>query len=160
MSYTGMALMGTGIASGEDRAVTAAHEAVSSPLLENCSINGAKGVLINITGPSNLTLMELSDACEIIRDAADEEALIIIGRVLDDSLGESVKITVIATGFEDEISSAARPGDPIRRPLDFPESIRLNEDLFYQNETAEDPEPPEEPDWLDAPTFLRNRKAQ
>ncbi len=160
MSYTGMALMGTGIAGGEDRAVTAARAAVSSPLLENCSINGAKGVLINITGPSSLTLVEMNDACEIIQDAADEEALIIIGRVLDDTMGENVKITVIATGFEDELATSIRPGDSSRRPLDFPDSIHLKEDLFYQRNSEEEPETTEELDWLDAPTFLRNRKAQ
>ena len=134
MSYTGMALMGTGIASGEDRAVTAAKAAISSPLLENCSIDGARGVLINITGPSSLTLAEMSDACEIIEDSAHEDALIIIGRVLDDAMGESIKITVIATGFEDETPVSQLPSHVTRQPLDFPESFRVKEDLFFQNE--------------------------
>ena len=160
MSYSGMALMGTGVASGEDRAVKAAHAAISSPLLENCSINGAKGVLINITGPGNLGLVEMNDACEIIQSAADEEALIIVGRVLDESIGDKVKVTVIATGFDDGKPSEFEVRTRERQPLDFPETIRLKEDLFYQNETEEEPEPNEDLDWLDAPTFLRNRKAQ
>ena len=160
MSYTGMALMGTGIASGEDRAVTAAREAISSPLLENCSIEGARGVLINITGPSSLTLIEMSAACEIIENTAHEDALIIIGRVLDDTMGEEIKITVIATGFEDEVSAANTPKEVVRQPLDFPETFRVKEDLFFQNETETATETKEDLDWLDAPTFLRNRKAQ
>ncbi|MFH1965159.1 MAG: cell division protein FtsZ, partial [Acidobacteriota bacterium] len=160
MSYTGMALMGTGVASGEERAVTAAREAISSPLLENCTIEGARGVLINITGPSSLTLVEMSAACEIIEDTAHEDALIIIGRVLDDTMGENVKITVIATGFEDKKSASEIQRVPARLPLDFPESFRIKEDLFFQNETETARETREDLDWLDAPTFLRNRKAQ
>lgn len=160
MSYTGMALMGTGVSAGEDRAVNAAREAISSPLLENCSINGAKGVLINITGPSSLTLVEMSAACEVIEDAAHEDALIIIGRILDDSLGDSIKVTVIATGFEDEQTSASSPRETSRQPLGFPEPINLGEDLFYQNDTEQDKDEKEDLDWLDAPTFLRNRKVQ
>lgn len=160
MSYTGMAHMGTGIASGEERAVKAAMEAISSPLLENCTIEGARGVLINITGPGSLTLVEMSAACEIIEDTAHEDALIIIGRVLDDTMGENVKITVIATGFEDEKSASEIQRVPARMPLDFPESFRIKEDLFFQNETETAKETREDLDWLDAPTFLRNRKAQ
>lgn len=160
MSYTGMALMGTGIASGEERAVNAAREAISSPLLENCSIEGARGVLINITGPSSLTLIEMSAACEIIENTAHEDALIIIGRILDDTMGENIKITVIATGFEDENSASEIPRAVARQPLDFPESFRVKEDLFFQNETETAKETKEDLDWLDAPTFLRNRKAQ
>ncbi len=160
MSYTGMALMGTGISTGEDRAINAAKEAISSPLLENCTIDGARGVLINITGPSSLTLLEMSAACEVIEDAAHEDALIIIGRIVDDSMGEKIKITVIATGFEDEEADSRAAREKARQPLDFPESIRHKEDLFFQNDNAPAPEAKEDLDWLDAPTFLRNRKAQ
>ena len=160
MSYTGMALMGTGIASGEDRAVNAAREAISSPLLENCSIDGAKGVLINITGPSSLALVEMSAACEVIEDAAHEDALIIIGRIVDDTMGENIKVTVIATGFEDEQSAAAAAKEKNRTPLSFPEPLNLGEDLFYQNEAEPEKDEKEDLDWLDAPTFLRNRKVQ
>jgi len=99
MSGMGMALMGTGIASGEDRAMEAAQRAISSPLLEETSINGARGVLINITGSTNLTLFEVNEASQIIFEAADKEANIIFGTVIDDAMEDRVKVTVIATGF-------------------------------------------------------------
>ena len=100
MQGMGMALMGTGTARGESRSSDAARRAISSPLLEEASIQGARGVLINITGPENLLLHEVSEAASIIHKAADEEANIIFGAVLDDSMTDQVKITVIATGFD------------------------------------------------------------
>ena len=100
MHGMGMALMGTGVSSGEHRAVEAAQRAISSPLLEEASIEGAKGVLINITGGSDLTLFEVNEAASIIQEAADEEANIIFGTVIDPKMGDSVKVTVIATGFD------------------------------------------------------------
>jgi cell division protein FtsZ len=100
MHGMGMALMGTGISSGEHRAVEAAQRAISSPLLEEASIEGAKGVLINITGGPDMTLFEVHEAASIIQEAADEEANIIFGTVIDQSMGDSVKVTVIATGFD------------------------------------------------------------
>jgi cell division protein FtsZ len=100
MSGMGMALMGTGTATGENRAVEAARRAISSRLLEDGSIHGARGVLINITGGHDLLLHEVCEASSIIHDAADPEANIIFGAVLDASMKEEVKITVIATGFD------------------------------------------------------------
>ena len=100
MSGMGMALMGTGAAKGENRAVEAAKKAISSRLLEESSIQGARGVLINITGGQDLLLHEVSEASNIIHDAADGEANIIFGAVLDESMKGEVKITVIATGFD------------------------------------------------------------
>ncbi len=100
MHGMGMALMGTGVSSGEHRAVEAAQRAISSPLLEEASIDGAKGVLINITGGPDLTLFEVHEAASIIHDAADEEANIIFGTVIDPSMKDEVKVTVIATGFD------------------------------------------------------------
>ncbi|MBI4455614.1 MAG: cell division protein FtsZ [Acidobacteria bacterium] len=100
MTGMGMALMGTGVASGENRAVVAAQKAISSPLLEETSIQGAKGVLINITGSRSMTLHEVSEATRIIQESADNEANIIFGSVFDDSAGDKIKITVIATGFD------------------------------------------------------------
>ena len=100
MSGMGMALMGTGSASGEHRAVEAAKKAISSRLLEDGSVQGARGVLINITGGKDLLLHEVSEASSIIHDAADAEANIIFGAVLDESMKDEVKITVIATGFD------------------------------------------------------------
>src|SRR6184192_3289120 len=100
MHGMGMALMGTGAATGENRAIEAAKRAISSRLLEENSIQGAKGVLINITGGSDLTLYEVNAASTIIREAADGEANIIFGAVLDETMKDEVKITVIATGFD------------------------------------------------------------
>lgn len=99
MQDTGTALMGIGIASGENRAAVAARSAISSPLLET-SIEGARGVLLNITGGSNLGLFEVNEAAEIIAQAADPEANIIFGAVIDDSMKDEVRVTVIATGFD------------------------------------------------------------
>src|SRR6185436_3283697 len=109
MHGMGMALMGTGSATGEDRAVTAAKKAISSRLLEETSIQGARGVLINITGGPDLLLHEVSEASNIIHDAADAEANIIFGAVLDESMKGSVKITVIATGFDKKIDEQPEP---------------------------------------------------
>ena len=95
----GMAMMGTGMAEGSDRAVEAARQAISSPLLEGASVNGARGVIINITGGPDLSLAEVNDASTIIQEAADEDANIIFGAVVDPSLTGKIKITVIATGF-------------------------------------------------------------
>ena len=99
MAGMGMALMGTGSATGENRAVEAAKRAISSRLLEDGTIQGARGVLINITGGHDLLLHEVSEASSIIQEAADPEANIIFGAVLDDRMTDEVKITVIATGF-------------------------------------------------------------
>jgi cell division protein FtsZ len=100
MHGMGMALMGTGVSSGEHRAVEAAQRAISSPLLEEASIEGAKGVLINITGGTDMTLFEVHEAASIIQEAADEEANIIFGTVIDPKMKDEVKVTVIATGFD------------------------------------------------------------
>lgn len=99
MAGMGMALMGTGIAKGENRALEAAQRAISSPLLEETSIEGAKGVLINISGGRDLTLHEVAEAARIIQTAVDPDANIISGMVIDDGLEEEMKVTVIATGF-------------------------------------------------------------
>ncbi|MEP6768709.1 MAG: cell division protein FtsZ [Acidobacteriota bacterium] len=100
MSDMGRALMGTATASGENRAVHAAQAAISSPLLEDASIEGARGVLMNITGGSDLTLYEVNEAAAIIQQAADPDAEILFGCVHDENMAGSVKVTVIATGFD------------------------------------------------------------
>ena len=102
MSEMGMALMGTGIASGENKAVNAAQMAISNPLLEELTIDGAKGILINISGNMSMTLNEIHDASSLVRAAAHEDANIIFGAVVDETLGENVRVTVIATGFGKE----------------------------------------------------------
>jgi cell division protein FtsZ len=101
MSERGMAMMGIGVATGENRAVDAATRAISSPLLEDIDISGAKGVLVNITGSSSMTMDEFDAASRIIHEKVHEDANIIIGLVIDEALGEHIKITAIATGFGD-----------------------------------------------------------
>lgn len=100
MSSRGIALMGTGVARGENRAVEAATAAISSPLLENISIDGATGIIINVTGGADLSLYEVNEASTLITEAAHEDAEIIFGAVIDDTLGDEIRVTVIATGFE------------------------------------------------------------
>ena len=100
MSRMGMAIMGTGVATGEDRARLAATAAIASPLLEDACVNGARGVIINVTGGHDLTLAEVSEASDIIYNAAHEDANIIFGAVVDPAMEGRVKITVIATGFD------------------------------------------------------------
>src|SRR5210317_304443 len=99
LANAGSALMGIGEASGEDRAVSAAKSAISSPLLES-AIDGARGVLLNITGPSSMGLFEMNAAAEIIHGVAHQDANIIFGTVIDDEMGDEVKITVVAAGFD------------------------------------------------------------
>ncbi len=109
MSSMGMALMGIGTARGEGRAVEAARRAICSPLLEDVDIEGATGILINITASADVSLMEVNEACSIIQEAAHEDANIIFGAVIDDQLGEDIRVTVIATGFPADADEIAEP---------------------------------------------------
>jgi cell division protein FtsZ len=117
MSGMGMAMMGTGVAEGEQRAVEAARRAISSPLLEGTSVEGARGVIINITGGPDLSLVEVSDASTIVQEAADEDANIIFGAVVDPTLTNKVKITVIATGFAPAVAMPYGPA--AQTPVDM-----------------------------------------
>ena len=119
MAGMGLAMMGTGIAEGENRAMLAAQKAISSPLLEGASVEGAKGVIINVTGGPDLSLIEVNDASSIIQEVAHEDANIIFGAVVDESLAGRVKITVIATGFETGGSSRVPVADNTRTPTDL-----------------------------------------
>ena len=112
MSGMGMALMGAGVGRGEHRAIDAAQKAVASPLLDDTSIEGAKGILINFTGGSDLSIHEVEEAARIVQEAAHEEANIIFGAVIDPTLEDEVRITVIATGFT-ERKEAAGPGPKV-----------------------------------------------
>src|SRR5437868_4653568 len=111
MAGMGFAMMGTGIAEGQDRAIEAARRAISSPLLEGASVDGARGVIINVTGGPDLSLVEVSEASSIVQEAADEDANIIFGAVVDPALKGRVKITVIATGFGAQ--AHARAASPV-----------------------------------------------
>ena len=117
MSGMGYAVMGTAMRSGPDRAKEAANAAMSSPLLEEGAIDGARGILINISGSSSLKLSEVNEASTIIQSSAHEDANIIFGAVLDESLGDDIKITVIATGFRPDLPSR---GSHLAHPLDVP----------------------------------------
>jgi len=114
MSNMGVALMGTGTATGEGRAMAAAKQAVESPLLEDIRIDGATGILINITGGPKMTLVEVNQACSLIQEAAHEDANIIFGSVIADEMGEDIKITVIATGFATKDSRRIDRSDATR----------------------------------------------
>jgi cell division protein FtsZ len=109
MARMGYAVMGTASASGAKRTIEAAQRAIASPLLEAGAIDGARGILINITGSSSLKLAEVQQACSIIQNAAHDEANIIFGAVLDEKMKDGVKITVIATGFREIPTGRARP---------------------------------------------------
>jgi cell division protein FtsZ len=168
MSDTGSALMGIGIDGGEERAVRATEKAISSPLLEEASIDGARGVLVNFSGSLDLRMHEVRDAMTPIRDAIDPDANLVFGAVIDEGLGDKVKVTVIATGFD-----AARHGgnDPmpgnkaldldtiLSRNFDKPTFLRKRRpptrggvnDVSSSNALEEE---------LDIPTFLRVRKRE
>jgi cell division protein FtsZ len=147
MSEMGMAMMGTGESRGENRAVEAAERAISSPLLEDMSIHGARGVLINVTASPDVTLQEVNEAAELIHSEAHEEANIIWGMVIDPSFQDSVRVTVIATGFGDPTETystnlmskvALRGGDTtLGEAFDLPSySRRANETQHNQPEVV------------------------
>ncbi len=153
LTEAGSALMGTGRASGEDRAEIAAQAAISSPLLES-SIERASGVLLNITGSSNLGLMEVNKAAEIIRGVAHQEANIIFGTVIDDTIEDDVQVTVIAAGFVDS-RSPIRPSR--QRTTETPVVTETGTsdgltDVFYGLDSDNDDDDDND---LDLPDFLR-----
>ena len=100
MSEMGMAMMGSGMASGEDRAKKAAQAAVHSPLMEDVDLNGAKGVLVNVTAGSNLKLQEFHEVGNTVQEFASENANVVLGTVIDDSIDDEIRVTVVATGLE------------------------------------------------------------
>ena len=119
MENMGDAIMGTGIAHGEERAILAAQQAINSPLLQRASINGAKGLLVNITGPEEMTIHELNDASSIIYEEAGDDANVILGCVIDKSLTDEVRVTVIATGLNENNIQMDTPFDnPYNKNMD------------------------------------------
>jgi cell division protein FtsZ len=138
MSDMGMALMGTGVSSGDNRAVEAAQRAISSPLLEDNTIQGAHGILLNITGGPDMTLYEINEASSLIQSEAHEEANIIFGTVVDDNMGDEIRITVIATGFEAEknkhvMKNISRIGSHKREDLSMPAYLRKEKSIENVN---------------------------
>ncbi|MCU0670532.1 MAG: cell division protein FtsZ [Myxococcota bacterium] len=186
MNEMGMALMGTGVAKGETRAVEAARSAISNPLLEDLSMEGARGVLINFTGGSDMTLHEVEEAAKLIQESSHEDANIIFGAVIDDAMEGEVRVTVIATGLDDGRLGRGRDLPVARgtdraselgnvRPLRREASVEAREPLpalDAEPEIAPPPaatrrsEPVQEPldgfspfeDEYDEPAFLRRKK--
>jgi cell division protein FtsZ len=162
MANAGPSLMGIGTASGENRAAEAARAAISSPLLET-TVSGATGVLLNVTGPSDLGLFEIDEAASIIRGAAADDCQLIFGAVIDDASGDEVRITVIATGFAAEAGERDRGARPARPARDARERERDREREAVANgrtialgrEERESFAVPD--DVLEIPSFLRDR---
>jgi cell division protein FtsZ len=180
MHGMGDALMGTGVATGEGRATAAAEQAITSPLLDGVNIDGALGVLINITGGSTLTLWEVHDAATIVQEAAGENANVIFGMVVDESIQDELRVTVIATGFNKEAKLKTVMQTPKVEvkgfegrdfaELDKPTYIRMQKEErkvkpnnlltatpASSNILSLDEDLPSEPDDLDIPTFLRKQ---
>ncbi|CUH76106.1 cell division protein FtsZ [Tropicibacter naphthalenivorans] len=125
MDEMGKAMMGTGEAEGEDRAIQAAEKAIANPLLDEISLKGARGVLINITGGGDLTLFELDEAANRIREEVDQDANIIVGSTLDESMGGMMRVSVVATGIDasDNIADTPVPRRSLKQPLQQPQQI-------------------------------------
>ena len=182
MAETGLALMGTGTASGENRSVEAAQRAISSPLLEDITIEGARGLLINITGGENMTLSEINEATTLIQKEAHEDANVIWGMVVDKAMKEEIRVTVIATGFgkkEEKKTFQFKKGAPIsfglreqnkeisdfsltnkQNPRDIPAFMRRVKSIERFDELKlESPQDfsVEDEDRFDIPTFLRKQ---
>jgi cell division protein FtsZ len=158
MSGMGLAIMGTGRAQGEKRAVEATQQAISSPLLEESSITGARGVLINITGGLDLGLHEVNDVVAIVRDAAHEEAQIIFGAVIDENLEDELRITLIATGFSrPEFEMPAHPWSlqPTRGISTLEETLAQQQEASKEELEELSPVIEHTDRRLDIPTFMR-----
>jgi cell division protein FtsZ len=180
MSRAGMAIMGIGISSGDNRALEAAERAISHPLLEDINISGAKGVLMNITSNSDLTMEEMTEASERIYNEVGDDAEIIWGAVIDDSIGEEMRVTVIATGIGGVEKAVEKPavskimdptyGGKVRdiTPADLARSPELDKPTFIRRRQAASEKPANDlyreykgividNDDLDVPTFLRRK---
>ena len=172
MSEMGMAMMGAGQASGDDRAIMAAQAAIGSPLLEDINLSGACGILVNITAGPNLTMKEFEEVGTTVSDLASDDATVVIGTVIDPEMGDDLRVTVVATGLGDSLRASVRRDQPVRlvangtngrMDMEFVEPDRIepfvsdrdrrlanaqSKDLFAQNHDV---------DYLDIPAFLRNQ---
>lgn len=159
MHERGLAHMGVGRAGGENRAVEAAKQAIHSPLLET-TINGAKGVLLNITGGPSLGLYEINEAAAIVQEAADMEANIIFGAVIDESLKDEIRITVIATGFEDpmDMPATVAPQVTAQPAPQTPEPVAAPVEAAPVEEPVAEVAEPADATEYDIPTFLRKKR--
>ncbi len=143
MSGMGDALMGSGVGVGENRAIIAAEQAITSPLLDGVDISGARGVLINITGGNNISMHEVGQASSLIQQTVGEEANVIFGVVIDDNLSEEIRVTVIATGFNKDFEKAEILQKPKDEPLEQPNKTKDRDSTDYRD--------------YDKPTFIRKQ---
>lgn len=181
MAGMGEALMGSGVASGENRAVAAAEQAITSPLLDGAEISGARGILINITGSSSLSMFEVGEAATLVQQAAGDGGNVIWGMVIDEDMKDEISVTVIATGFNKDAQLAGQLQRPKARPqlfqgegtfapnnfneLDRPTFKRKKRLNHVTDNTghlqffdlSDEPTIPNDPDDLDIPTFLRKQ---
>jgi cell division protein FtsZ len=163
MSNMGMAIMGTGVASGENRAVEAAQRAISSPLLEDNTIQGAHGILLNITGGPDMSLYEVNEASSLIQEEADDDANIIFGTVIDQNMQDEIRITVIATGFDDfmkkkeSLGNVTHLGGYRREDLSTPTFMRRERSQNHANIAAMSINGEAENMDIQIPTFLRRQ---
>ncbi len=165
MSEMGMAMMGSGTASGEDRALMAAQAAIGSPLLEDINLNGACGILVNVTAGMNMTMREFEEVGTTIADLASEDATVVMGTVIDPDMSDEIRVTVVATGLGDQVPKRQQ------RPMKVVRTGTDNRPVFrHSEEVRATPRQPEESrdsgrlfgeqkelDYLDIPAFLRNQ---
>ncbi len=164
MSERGMAMMGIGVSEGENRAVTAAQQAICSPLLEEIDISGAKGVLVNVTGSSSLTMNDYQEVANIIHEKVHEDANIFIGLVINEEMGEKIQVTAIATGFGCSFDTNKGNNRELGIP-NTPVQTKIDRDIpaFIRNQNQDKPRASmrigayNEDEEYDIPTFLRKR---
>ncbi len=168
MSEMGMAMMGSGIASGEDRAVRAAEMAIRSPLLEDVDLHGAKGILVNISAGVDLGLDEFTQVGDTIEEFASEDATVVVGTVIDPELGDEIRVTVVATGIGQAEAMAAKPkvavdntrkadGSVDYKKLDRPTAVRNAKPVEAATEESKPMRSAKDLDYLDIPAFLRRQ---
>ncbi len=156
MQEKGLALMGTGSAIGEGRVEEATRMAINSPLVEDISISGARGVIINITGSSSMTLAEVNDAVSVLKNEAHEDANIIFGAVIDEEMGEAVNVTVIATGY-DEAAEVPAQREEYRSPLN---RLPLQDEDTRTDKPTAKTIVPEHPQHMQIPSFIRTSRRE
>ena len=164
MSERGMAMMGIGLGEGENRACDAAQQAICSPLLEEIDISGAKGVLVNVTGSSSMTMDDYEEVANIIHDKVHEDANIFIGLVINEEMGDKIQVTAIATGFGCTFETNRQPNSELGRP-NTPTPTKIDRDIpaFIRNQNQNKPRASmrlgvyNEDEEYDIPTFLRKR---
>ena len=164
MSEMGMAMMGTGFASGEDRAREASESAIRSPLLEDVNLEGARGILVNIAAGENLSLGEFAEVGDTIEEFASDDATVVVGTVIDPNLNEEMRVTVVATGLGSHHERPTKVVDNTEtmattdyRELDRPAIMRNRENAEYVSPMAKAGGPGADMDYLDIPAFLRRQ---